>query len=189
VGSILPVATRITKPARPAVAPPLESPRRRRLPILLRRAWYGLNQAFRRRIAHTGVTPDQFTAMRTLWEGPAQGMTQRDLTSEMSSDPNTVASLVERLVEAGWVERKRHETDGRAYRIRLTSSGLERMETVRALALDLQGDVITCLPESERVLFLAQLEAVSERCKKAADDAARAAEADDGTANGLDGKV
>jgi hypothetical protein len=45
---------------------PVDAPERRRLPILLRRAWYGLNQAFRRRIAKTGVTPDQFTAMRTL---------------------------------------------------------------------------------------------------------------------------
>ena len=40
---------------------PIDAPERRRLPLLLRRAWYGMNQAFRRRIAHLGVTPDQFT--------------------------------------------------------------------------------------------------------------------------------
>ena len=43
-------------------------PGRRRLPILLRQAWYNFNQTFRRRLAHTGVTPDQFTAMRTIVE-------------------------------------------------------------------------------------------------------------------------
>ena len=32
-------------------------PERRRLPVLLRRAWYGLNQAFRQRIARMGLTP------------------------------------------------------------------------------------------------------------------------------------
>ncbi len=28
---------------------PIDAPERKRLPLLLRRAWYGLNQAFRRR--------------------------------------------------------------------------------------------------------------------------------------------
>ena len=91
---------------------PIDAPERRRLPLLLRRAWYGLNQAFRRRIAHLGVTPDQFTVMRTLLEN--QGLTQRELTELMSSDPNTVAALLERMEQAGLVERQSHEKDRRA---------------------------------------------------------------------------
>jgi len=90
-------------------APPIDSPDRRRLPPLLRRAWYGLNQAFRRRIARTGATPDQFTAMRCLTEADPLGITQGELAQLMSSDPNTIASLVERMETAGWVERRAHE--------------------------------------------------------------------------------
>ncbi len=56
--------------------PAIDSPERRRLPLLLRRAWYGLNKAFRRRIAHLRITPDQFTVMRTLLE--KEGITQRE---------------------------------------------------------------------------------------------------------------
>ena len=37
----------------------VDSPVKFRFPLLLRRAWYGLNQAFRRRIVHLGITPDQ----------------------------------------------------------------------------------------------------------------------------------
>src|SRR5262245_8404002 len=92
-----------------APAAPIDSPDRRRLPPLLRRAWYGLNQAFRRRIAETGATPDQFTALRCLLESDPKGITQCELTGLMSSDPNTIAALVERMEAAGWVERKRHE--------------------------------------------------------------------------------
>src|SRR6516225_6672133 len=92
---------------------PIDSPERRRLPLLLRRAWYGLNQAFRCRIAHLGVTPDQFTVMRTLLEN--EGITQRRLTELMSSDPNTVASLLERMEKAGLVQRQAHEKDRRAH--------------------------------------------------------------------------
>lgn len=154
-------------------AAPVDSPSRRRLPPLLRRAWYGLNQAFRRRIAHTGVTPDQFTVMRTLQEGDPKGMTQRDLTEAMSSDPNTVASLLERMESAGWVSRRRHESDRRAYRIRLLASGQSKYEEVRSLAIDLQAEVLTVLPESQREQFLEQLEAVSGACRDAAEAGAR----------------
>ena len=86
-------ATSSRSPARPRAAAP---PERRRLPVLLRRAWYGLNQAFRRRIAVTGATPDQFTVLRTLSENNPKGLTQRELTHLMSSDPNTIAALLER---------------------------------------------------------------------------------------------
>ena len=126
-----------------------------------------MNQAFRRRIAHTGVTPDQFTALRTLQEGDPEGMTQRALTEAMSSDPNTVASLLERMEEAGWIERRPHEKDRRAYRIRLLSSGAERYLEVRELAVGLQTDVLKVLPETERERFLQQLEAVAAACRQA----------------------
>src|ERR1700716_2679237 len=113
---------------------PIDAPERRRLPLLLRRAWYGLNQAFRRRIAHTGVTPDQFTVMRTLTEGDPKGLTQRELTRQMSSDPNTVASLLERMEQAGWLKREPHEGDRRAHRIRLLPAGKQKFAEARAIA-------------------------------------------------------
>jgi len=166
------VAKKTPMSAAPVVLP-LDSPQRRRLPPLLRRAWYGLNQAFRRRIAHTGVTPDQFTAMRTLLEGDPEGMTQRDLTLAMSSDPNTVASLLERMEESGWVERRPHERDRRAYRIRLLAPGRGRYEVVRDLAVGLQTDALGVLPVEDRESFLAQLELVAASCRKAAEDAPR----------------
>ncbi|HRI16878.1 MAG TPA: MarR family transcriptional regulator, partial [Verrucomicrobiota bacterium] len=146
---------------------------RRRLPPVLRRAWYGLNQAFRRRIAHTGVTPDQFTGLRSVQEGNAEGMTQRDLTRAMSSDPNTVASLLERMESAGWIERRRHESDGRAYRIRLLPAGRTKYEVVRELAIELQAEVLSFLPEVDRERFLEQLELVSSACRAAAEAAPR----------------
>src|SRR5437016_1329988 len=100
---------------------PIDSPERRRLPLLLRRAWYGLNQAFRRRIAYLGITPDQFTVMRTLLEN--EGITQRELAQAMSSDPNTVASLIERMELANLVQREPHKKDRRAHRLDLTTLG------------------------------------------------------------------
>lgn len=150
-------------------APPIDSPDRRRLPPLLRRAWYGLNQAFRRRIASTGATPDQFTALRCLKEADPLGITQGELTQMMSSDPNTIASLVERMELAGWVERRAHEKDRRAYRIRLQPAGEELYQQLRQLAVGLQTAVLNVLPEAERESFLTQLAAVADACRAAAE--------------------
>ena len=158
------------KPAVPAAPSPIDSPERRRLPPLLRRAWYGLNQAFRRRIAGTGATPDQFTALRCLTEADAKGITQGELTQMMSSDPNTIASLVERMEKAGWIERLAHEKDRRAYRIRVKPEGKRLYKKLRELAIGLQASVLTVLPEGERESFLAQLATVADACREAAEN-------------------
>jgi DNA-binding MarR family transcriptional regulator len=97
----------------------------------LRHAWFSLNQTFRRRLAHTGVTPDQFTALRTLMEHDPQGLTQSGLNRLIASDPNTIAALVERMESMGWITRVRHEKDRRAYRLRLTPAGRKQYERVR----------------------------------------------------------
>jgi len=154
----------------PAPIPAIDSPERRRLPILLRRAWYGLNQAFRRRIAHTGVTPDQFTAMRTLAENEAGGgLIQSELTKKMASDPNTIASLLERMATAGWIERKPHARDRRAYQIILLPAGREKYEEVREIAVGLQLEILKILPENRRESFLEDLTRVAEVCQETAD--------------------
>ena len=152
---------------------PLDDPLRRRLPILLRRAWYGLNQAFRRRITHTGVTPDQFTVMRTLIEGDPKGMAQSELTKDMASDPNTVASLLERMESAGWIERNAHERDARAYRIQLKPPGKQKYEEVREIALKLQSEILGSLPEETRESFLEGLANVADACRVAATQSPR----------------
>jgi DNA-binding MarR family transcriptional regulator len=155
-----------------APPPGIDSPERRRLPLLLRRAWYGLNQAFRRRIAHLGVTPDQFTVMRTLLEN--EGLTQRALAALMSSDANTVASLVERMELAGLLRRQRHETDRRAHRLHLTASGRRKYAAARAVALAIQAEVLRALPAEVQERFLADLDTVAEACRRAADRSPKA---------------
>jgi DNA-binding MarR family transcriptional regulator len=160
------------EPARPPELP-IDSPDRRRLPPLLRTCWYSLNQAFRRRIFHTGVTPDQFTVMRTLLEGSTKGISQRDLVELMSSDPNTVASLLERMEANGLVERRPHETDRRARRIKLLPRGKRLYQTIRAIAIELQTEVLAVLPEGERDRFLSQLSLVADSCRVAAEGSVR----------------
>ena len=148
---------------------PIDAPERRRLPPLLRRCWFNLNQTFRRRIAHLGVTPDQFTVMRTLLEGNPRGMTQRELTDLMSSDANTIASLLERMETNGLIERKTHEQDRRANRISLKPTGKRKYEEAREIAVTLQMEVLAVLPEEKQEEFLKHLALVADACRLAAE--------------------
>src|SRR5438876_1269257 len=150
---------------------PIDAPGRRRLPILLRHAWYGLNQAFRRRIAHLGITPDQFTVMRTLLE--AGQITQSELTQQMSSDPNTVASLLERMERSGLLERQPHEKDRRARRLHLKGEGRRKYHKAREVAIALQTEMLGVLAEDEQEKFLGNLALVADACRAAADRSPR----------------
>lgn len=138
------------------------------MPILLRHAWYGLNQAFRRRIAPIGVTPDQFTVLRTLLEHEKTGLTQSELTREIASDPNTIASLVLRMERAGWIHRARHERDRRAYHLKITTVGRAKYKQARKIAVTLQEELLADWPETKREEFLANLAQIADRCRATA---------------------
>jgi DNA-binding MarR family transcriptional regulator len=136
----------------------------RRLPILLRRAWFGLNQSFRRRIARAGMTPGQFTALRTLIEGG--DLTQRHLTQIMSSDANTIASLLSRMEKLGWIKRETHERDRRANRLHVTPAGKRKFTAVKPIAADLQASVLDVLSPGQREDFLSNLAAIADACQE-----------------------
>lgn len=144
-----------------AAAPP------KRLPVLLRRAWYGLNQTFRQRIAHLTITPDQFSILRWLSEGDPQGLTQRAITDLMASDPNTITSTLSRMEKNGLIHRQPHELDGRAHRVRLQPAGRHAFEKAREIAMELQRQILEVLPEERRASFLNDLEALADSCAAA----------------------
>ncbi len=91
----------------------------------------------------------------------------------MSSDPNTMASLLERMETLGYVERKVHEKDRRAYRINLKPLGKKKYEQVREIAIDLQTDILSVLPPGKREEFLKHLALVGDACRLAAEKAGR----------------
>ena len=146
---------------------PIDDPSRRRLPILLRRAWFSLNQSFRRLIAHTGVTPDQFTAMRTIVENEPAPLRQSDLTRIMNSDPNTIASLLERMETAAWISRAPDLRDRRAHCITLLPAGRRKYKQVRRIAIKLQSEVLAAWPPDRREAFLQDLESLADRARSA----------------------
>ena len=154
-------------PSSPVTPPGSDRPR---LALLLRRAWYGLNQTFRRRIAGAGVTPDQFTILRWLGEHP-EGLTQRVLADLMASDPNTITAILTRMQKAGLLERRAHADDARCNLIMLKDKGRALHAKIQPLASGLQEQLLAAVPVAKQAEFLKQLESVCAALD--ADDAAQ----------------
>lgn len=143
---------------------PKSGPEPRRLPPLLRRAWYSLNQTFRKRVAHLDITPDQYSILRWLHEGDPRGLTQQCLTDLMASDPNTITSILHRMEKAGLISRHAHESDRRARRVRLEEKGARIFQDAFAHAVVLQTEILEALPPTRRETFLRDLEKVADAC-------------------------
>lgn len=138
----------------------------RRLPPLLRRAWYSLNQSFRQRISHLGITPDQYSILRWLSEGPEDGLIQTELTKFMASDPNTITAILRRMEAARLLCRPQDPADKRAKRVRILPRGKALFEEARVIANALQEDVLSNLDSNERDHFLLLLEKVANACSR-----------------------
>ncbi|RME90253.1 MAG: MarR family transcriptional regulator [Verrucomicrobia bacterium] len=155
--------TRLAEPA----SPPGETSPPTGFPPLLRRCWYGLNQAFRRRLQPLGLTPIQYTVLRNLAEAGSEGLTQTELNDRITSDPNTIAGLVARMEKNGWIERRPDAGDSRAKRVRLTPLGLTCQQQAAQVARNLLAEIQPALSPDQWRLFLEQLEAVAEACQRA----------------------
>lgn len=151
----------------PLIPVPIDSPDRKRLPPLMRRCWYSLNQAFRRRLSPLKLTPDQFTVLRILIDSQNEGLAQCDISRMMSSDPNTIASLVERMEKLQLLHRSEKAGDKRVRLITITQHGHSIYEQARKIAIDLQLEILQSIPESRRESFLNDLDTIGNACRNA----------------------
>lgn len=81
----------------------------------------------------TGLTATQAVALRELNES----MSQRELAERMCCEASNATFVVDKLVEAGLVERTSHPRDRRIKQVVLTPSGvLVRQDLLRQLGAD-----------------------------------------------------
>ena len=72
-----------------------------------------------------GLTIAQFDVLATLWHG--EGITQQELAERLLVTKGNVVGLIDRVCQAGWVERRADPSDRRANRLYLTDHGRMRL--------------------------------------------------------------
>ena len=88
---------------------------------LLWRVDHALGRLSRQMLSSLGVTSPQRVALRALLLEP--DTTAASLADALSVDRSSVTGILNRLQDAGLVERGPDDTDGRKHRIRVTEAG------------------------------------------------------------------
>src|SRR5690349_13434160 len=104
-----------------------------------------------RRLQSLGLTQAQWRAIVHL--SRSEGMTQAALAESLEIQPITVTRLVDRMENAGWVERRTHPLDRRAVQLYLTAQSQPILEEMHARAADTLSDATRGLsPRAQRQL-------------------------------------
>jgi MarR family transcriptional regulator for hemolysin len=107
-----------------------------------------LRRAFDRRASALGVTRAQWRALARL--SREDGVRQVDLADALDIEPITLCRMIDRLEEAGLVERRADEKDRRAWRLHLTAAAGPMVERLRALAEDFLAEALEGIGPAEQ---------------------------------------
>ena len=114
------------------------------LPFEIAETAHSLRRAFDRRVAPLGVTRAQWRAL--AWVAREPGLRQVELADHLDIEPITLCRIVDRLEEAGLVERRRDPDDRRAWRLHLTPRGAPLVEKLRSLAGEMAKNAFEGVP-------------------------------------------
>lgn len=98
-----------------------------------------------------GLHAGQVFVLNSLWEN--DGQSQADLVRSLQVSPPTINNMVARLDEAGFVEIKKCEKDGRLMRVYLTEKGSQIKPKVEEQWLKLEETMFSELSETEKLMF------------------------------------
>ena len=108
---------------------------------------HAIRRAFDRRAAHLGVTRAQWRVLAWLARQP--GLRQVELADHLDVEPITLCRIIDRLQEAGLVERRRDPEDRRAWRLHLTDTAGPLVDHLRGLAATMSSEAFAGLaPET-----------------------------------------
>jgi DNA-binding MarR family transcriptional regulator len=108
------------------------------LPFEIGETAHALRKAFDRRASGLGVTRAQWKVLFRLTRQP--GLRQVELADLLDVEPITLSRIVDRLEEAGLVERAPDPSDRRAWRLHVTRKAQPLVESLRALGVELVAE-------------------------------------------------
>ncbi len=113
----------------------MEPPLGRRL-YLAQRAQHDLLDS---RMRERGASLWNWVLLRTASE--LNGASQREIAERMGIEPPTLVPQLDKLAEAGLVERRRDDHDRRVMRVTVTAAGLERLAELHSLAMKTDAEM------------------------------------------------
>jgi MarR family transcriptional regulator for hemolysin len=117
------------------------------IPFEIAETAHALRRAFDRRAASLGVTRAQWKVLFHLSRTP--GLRQVEMADLLDVEPITLSRIVDRLDEAGLVERRADPADRRAWRLFLTDKAAPLVEKLFELGTAMAAEAFRGIPKDQ----------------------------------------
>ncbi len=115
-----------------------------------------MRRNFTRRARDLGLTETQWQTLAHL--SRREGINQATLAELMEIQPISLARLIDRLEEAGLVERRPDPADRRAVQLYLTATAAPLIDTMWNLAAETRADALAGLPPETLAMMVEALQ-------------------------------
>jgi DNA-binding MarR family transcriptional regulator len=115
--------------------------------------------------ARFGVTRAQWAVLAKLER--TEGLPQAKLAKAMDMQPITLTRLIDRLCEAGFVERRADASDRRTKRLYLTADARPLLEQLKTLRNEINRTALAHLSSGDARALVGQLESIKENVRAA----------------------
>lgn len=119
-----------------------------------------MRRAFDERAREIGVTRPQWQVLSVLLRH--EGIKQGGLAEFLEVEPITAGRMIDRMQDAGLVERRSDPADRRAWRLYLTSRGREIIDRLQPLAVETSNDALNGVSAEETADLLCTLDKMLE---------------------------
>lgn len=119
---------------------------------LIRRCHQISTALFLEELSEWEITPVQYSALIAIKDYP--GLDQRGLAKIIAFDRSTVATMLQRLEEKGFISRKTPEHNQRIKQLFITPKGISVLKQSRKAIDVCQQRILEPLTEKERVSFM-----------------------------------
>lgn len=114
-----------------------------------------------RRAAVLGATKAQWRVLARL-KRAGDALRQVELADALDVEPITLCRMIDRLEEAGLVERRRDGADRRAWRIHLTEAAAPVLAKLEEMGIGFNADILTGISKADKETALRVLSRIRE---------------------------
>jgi len=103
------------------------------------------------RVEQEGSDPHHYSVLAILEEGARE--TQGTIAEALGLDPSRMVAVLDSLEQEGLVERRRDPLDRRRHTVSITPAGRKQLRRLRAIAKQLEEELLAPLTPEDRVTF------------------------------------
>jgi DNA-binding MarR family transcriptional regulator len=130
------------------VEPPVADRPPRSVGFLISQLGFLSSKGFMEALGPVGIDPREFLLMRFV--AASEGQSQQALAERLTVPASRMVALVDRLEEAGLIERRPNQEDRRIRELHLTRKGRGTLERAKGIAIDYETRLCAGINREER---------------------------------------